>query len=36
VTTRLVVAGQLIGTVATLRDITELQPELVRGARARD
>ncbi|HEU5261954.1 MAG TPA: PAS domain S-box protein [Gemmatimonadales bacterium] len=35
VTTRLVVAGQLIGTVATLRDITDLQPTLVRGARAR-
>lgn len=34
VTTRLVVAGQLIGTVATLRDITQLQPKLVRGARA--
>lgn len=35
VMTRLVVAGQLIGTVATLRDITDLQPKLVRGARAR-
>lgn len=36
VTTRLVVAGQLIGMVATLRDISDRQSKLVRGARARD